>query len=228
MLLEKALEYYDAMEDDKLHAVVLSTYPSSPKHLAMYWKHGFQPRLLIAYMNKNVDQQTILETGGCDYQLQKFSINPKEQGLILEELAHFTSLVVHEGMNLESEIRMVEDLNLGDTFILRNQESSIRAYAVCHWGPGTEGGSGILYLRFVAASSEESFIHLLQSCEKQAGIKGLHNVQGGVNLGRVRAFQAMLGLNYTVKSTHLAMERKVNTRFRSWDQESDFVCDEWW
>ena len=48
---------------------------------------------------------------------------------------------VYPGLDVEREIRAVDDQRLGDTVLLRDG-SQLVGFAVCHCGAGSEAGSG--------------------------------------------------------------------------------------
>ncbi len=74
---------------------------------------------------------------------------------------------VYEGLDVQREIRAVDDQQLGDT-VLTWGGGELTGFAVCHAGPGTEAGSGKCYIKFGAVRSGKSaaqeFRHLLEAC----------------------------------------------------------------
>ena len=74
-------------------------------------------------------------------------------------------------------------------------DANLAAFAVCHWGAGTEAGSGACYVKFGAVRpgprAEENFERLLNTCESTAATHGLRLIIAGMNMGRHEAYRAM-------------------------------------
>ncbi|SCU75964.1 GCN5-related N-acetyltransferase (fragment) [Cupriavidus necator] len=56
---------------------------------------------------------------------------------------------MHEGLDVQREIHSVVEQELGDT-VLVHDACQLKAFAVCHFGSGTEAGAGTAYVKFGA------------------------------------------------------------------------------
>ena len=73
--------------------------------------------------------------------------------------------------------------------------------AVCHYGPGTEAGSGTCYIKFAAArpgaAAEQDFSRLIDACEQMALAGKLSRLVAGVNTARHEAYRQMLARGFS-------------------------------
>jgi predicted N-acetyltransferase YhbS len=125
-LLAPVLETFDGWD---LTQAGLFTFPESPKHVGLYQRHGFWPRLLTPLMAKPVTR------AGGGY--TTFS------GDALESIRGLTD-AVFPGLDLGREIRACEEQQLGDTVLVHDGDG-LAAFAVCHCGAGSEEGRGVCF-----------------------------------------------------------------------------------
>jgi GNAT superfamily N-acetyltransferase len=199
----------------------LFTFAHSPKHIALYQKYGFWPRMLTAIMARPVGGQvdSVLHA-----RFGKLSEGERER--CIADCAHLSDQI-YAGLDLEDEIRAVYRLGLGDTILLHD-DAGVEAFAICHWGAGTEGGSGTCYVKFGAVrpghGAEAGFARLLAACDTVARAESLSTVLAGVNAGREHAWRAMVGLGFRTAIQGVAMLRR---NAEGYNRPDVFALDDW-
>lgn len=216
LLLEPVLEAFDRWALDQAG---LFTFPESPKHVALYQKHGFWPRFLIPVVEKPVT------AAGADQAL--FSAIPAgERTAALAEIRGLTD-AVFGGLDLEREIAAVADQGLGDT-VLVSSEGGLAGVAVCHCGAGSEAGSGSCYVKFGAvrpgARAAAAFDRLLAACESFAAACGLDRLVAGVNTGRLDAYRRLLHRGFRIGRIGLSM--RLHPERPDFDTPKHYVLDD--
>jgi hypothetical protein len=120
-------------------------------------------------------------------------LSKDQQAETLRACRELTGLLF-DGLDLEREIRAVQQHKLGDTVLLWNA-SQLRGFAVCHYGSGTEGGDSCCYVKFAVARPgpdvAKTFERLLDACEALAAAQALPNLEAGVNLACDDAYRRM-------------------------------------
>jgi GNAT superfamily N-acetyltransferase len=182
----------------------LFTFAHSAKHHALYQKFGFWPRFLTAIMTKPVTIPIASPTGA------RFSeLPPSEQTQALESARALTGKLF-EGLDLTREIELIHRQKLGETLLLRGN-SQIEGMAVCHCGPGSEGGPDICYVKFAAVQSGRRaarlFDQLLDACEAYAAARGAKAVEAGVNTSRLEAYQRLVARGFRAQIIGVAMHK---------------------
>jgi GNAT superfamily N-acetyltransferase len=213
-LLEPTVELFDEWG---LRETGLFTFAHSPKHVALYQKFGFWPRFLTALMSK-----TLIGRGEPWIQYSGL-VEEAARARALRACRELTDSI-YEGLDVTSEIRAVQDQNLGDTVLLWEGGDSIDGFAVCHCGPNTEAGHDTCYLKFAAARSDKEFARLLEECEAFASAGGLHRLEAGMNLGRSQAYRQMLQQGFRTDMQGVAMHRPDAAGYNRPDV---FVIDDW-
>jgi GNAT superfamily N-acetyltransferase len=217
-LLEPTMDIF-AQWGTKL--VGLYTFAQSAKHVHLYQKFGFWPQFLTAIMTKPVDQNlTVSYWNGFSEMAEQ------EKNSCLKACGELTG-EIYEGLNVEREIRAVAEQKLGETVLVWDG-SRLAGFAVCHHGPGSEAGSGALYVKFGAAqpgpAAEGNFNRLLASCESFAVSKGLEKLVAGVNTGRVAAYRQMLARGFRSFIQGVAMLRSDD---QGYNRPDTYVIDDW-
>ena len=197
----------------------LFTFAQSPKHIGLYQKFGFWPRFLTAIMSKGV-------TGREASSIKYSALNEGEQDQALTACRKLTGSI-YEGLDLTSEIRSVNDQNLGETVLMWGGDS-LDAFAVCHGGEGTEAGRNTCFIKFAAVRPgpgvENEFEHLLDNCEALAAERGLGRMEAGVNLNRSQAYRQMLRRGFRTDIQGVAMHKPDSPAYNRPDA---FVVDDW-
>ena len=159
-------------------------------------------------------------------QVSRFSgLRPDEKASALKECREVTDSV-YPGLDVEREIRTVDDQQLGDTILLMDN-SQLVGFAVCHCGAGSEPGSGACYVKFAVARSdrapERHFEELLKSCENFAAMKGTR-VVAGVNTSRSQAYRSLLAQGFRTELQGVIMQRDNDAGY---NHEGVYLIDDW-
>jgi GNAT superfamily N-acetyltransferase len=201
----------------------LFTFASSTKHVSLYQKFGFWPRYLTSVMNLPVEGD--LPAGRRKW-LRFSDLAEDEKDECLKACAELTSSI-YFGLDLDREIRAVDQQNLGDT-VLTWDSGNLAGFAVCHVGQATEAGSGKCYIKFGAVRSghdaAKQFRHLLDACREFALVSGANTLVAGVNLARTDAYREMLQAGFRAGMQGLAMERNGDAGY---NRNDVFVMDDW-
>lgn len=199
----------------------LFTSPSSLKHVGLYQKFGFSPRYLTAIMGKSVN--SVVPTMRWD---RYSNLSEDEQNACLKASRRLTDLIF-EGLDLTSEIQAIEAQSLGDTVLVWD-ESELVGFAACHYGPGTEAGSGSCYVKFAAVRPDKQasryFDELLTACERFAATKGALRLVAGVNTSRQEAYKQMLQHGFRTNIFGVAMHMPNESGF---SRGGVYVLDDW-
>lgn len=199
----------------------LFTFAHSQKHAGLYQKFGFWPRFLTALMSRKIEPQR--KTSAWS----RFSEVPKDQReASLRECRKLTD-TIYEGLDISREIRAIAAQTLGDTVLLWS-DSTLVGLAACHYGPGTEGGSGVCYIKFGAVrpgpAAEQTFNKLLNACEEMAAAQGLSNLVAGVNTARHEAYRAMMVHGFHTESQGVAMHKPNEPGY---NRPGVYLIDDW-
>jgi GNAT superfamily N-acetyltransferase len=199
----------------------LFTFAHSQKHVGLYQKFGFWPRFLTAIMALPV------KPSSKPLDWRKFSELPEEQRRDCLRACQDLTNEIYEGLNVEREIRAVENQKLGDTVLLWS-DSELVGLAVCHCGAGSEAGPEACYVKFGAVrpgpNSAESFDRLLSACEALAVGKAMSKLIAGVNCGRTEAYQQMIARGFSTEIQGVTMHRPNEAGY---SEPGVFVIDDW-
>jgi GNAT superfamily N-acetyltransferase len=199
----------------------LFTFPQSPKHVWTYGKFGFHPRFLTPVM-------VIAASPGDATPWLRFGALPEGQRLQVLESVRALTERLYPGLDLSGEIRTVTARKLGDTLLLMDGDSRVAAFAVCHWGAGTEAGTGTLLVKFGAAlpgpGSEARFAALLEACIGFAASVGMTTLVAGVNTARDAAYRALQRRGFRTQFQGVTMHRPNEPGYSRPDL---FVLDDW-
>ena len=182
----------------------LFTFPHSTKHIHLYGKFGFYPRFLTALMARPAQAGEL-----PDYSRYREFIPTVRE--VCEAGARALTDGIYDGLDLTDDIRAVAAQELGDTLLLWDGPSSLAGFAVCHWGPASEAGAGVLYIKFAmvrgGAGADARFQTLLDRAGALAASVGMGAVLAGVNLGREEAYLQMKALGFRTQFQGIAMHR---------------------
>lgn len=188
----------------------LFTFSQSPKHLALYQKFDFWPRHLIGVMSKPLATREAAEP------------------LVAASVADCRELTdsIFPGLDAAVEIRSVAAQNIGETVCIAGDR--LDAYAICHYGPGSEAAPGACYIKFAAARPgagiEQRFDRLLNACEAMAATRGLERLDAGVAMERSAAYRHLLDRGWRIARTAIAMHKGNRPAFNRPDV---YVLDDW-
>lgn len=199
----------------------LFTFPQSAKHVWTYGKFGFHPRFLTAVM-------AIAAKPGATRRWLRYSALPDTQRAEIEASTRALTEQLYPGLDLGAEIRTVFARRLGDTLFLTENDSRVAAFAVCHFGPGTEAGDGNLFVKFGAAlpgpGADGRFAALLDACIDFAAGLGMTNVVAGVNTAREAAYRALQQRGFRTQLQGVTMHRPNEPGYSRPDV---FALDDW-
>jgi GNAT superfamily N-acetyltransferase len=186
----------------------LFTFSYSTKHVSLYQRYGFWPRMLTALMTKPVapDPAAAAESPAVD----------------LRAIGKLTD-AVYPGLDLTREVESVQDQGLGAVVAVGEE-----AVAICHVGPGSEAGSGHCYVKFGAArpgpDADRQFRLLLAACERVAASNGAATLVAGVSAGCDRAWAAMRESGFRPTMLGVAMHKPNDSGYHT---SENYVIDDW-
>ncbi len=217
-LLEPTLALFTAW---KTAHTGLYTFPHSPRHVGLYQKFGFSPRFLTAVMSRPVDGQDDAKAPDL-----AASVGSSEGSGVLEQCRTLTH-AIHDGLDLEREIRAVATQQLGETVLVWDS-ARLAAFAVCHLGADTEAGAGGCYVKFGAARPgpgvSDRFDRLLDACVGLARSRGLSRVDAGVSLAREEAYRAMRRAGFRTEIQGVCMHRPNEPAYH---RPGVYAIDDW-
>jgi len=195
----------------------LFTFPDSPKHQGLYHKFGFCSRFLTPLMQKAINN-----SGEKNFEMFS-SFHGDERDSVLQKASDLTNSL-HPGLDLSSEIQLVDDLKLGETVLLFEQ-SKLIGFAICQSGADTEAGEGRCYVKFGAVRSPgRDFNDLLSACESYGTQRGASALEAGVNLSHDKAFDIMLRRGFQIMFIGVAMQKPNEPAH---NRSENFVMDDW-
>jgi hypothetical protein len=128
---------------------------------------------------------------------------------------------------VSGEVNAVATQQLGDTVLLW-RDARLVGLAVCHFGPGTEAGSGTCYVKFGATRpgppAGQDFDRLVKACEEMASKSGLSRLAAGVNAARHEAYRVMLERNFRTDLQGVAMHRPNEAGY---NRPGVYLIDDW-
>jgi N-acetylglutamate synthase-like GNAT family acetyltransferase len=199
----------------------LYTFAQSPKHVGLYYKHGFHPRFLTPVMGNRVHP----EANADDW--KRFSEVPESgRDGLLEEVRAVTN-AMYPGLDITDEMLTVAERDLGDTVLLEDA-GSVAGVAVCHAGPGTEAGKDVCYIKFggvaPTAGAAERFTHLLHAVEAYAASRELEFLLAGVNTAREEAYKILLERGFKTRMQGVVMH---SPNVAGYSTPGSYVIDDW-
>jgi GNAT superfamily N-acetyltransferase len=213
----------DLFERWRIRHAGLFTFANSAKHVSLYQKFGFWPRFLTSVMELPVDS----ESASVSTRWAQFSdLSVGDKQLCVQACRKLTDSI-YEGLDVEREIRAVDQQRLGDT-VLTWGGGELAGFAVCHAGPGTEAGSGNSYIKFGAVRSgpkaAQEFHRLLDAGREFARSRGAGKLAAGVNLARLDAYREMLKAGFRTTMQGVAMQLNADPGYNRPDV---FLMDDW-
>jgi predicted N-acetyltransferase YhbS len=226
-LIRATQEFFD---ENKTTLQGVMTYPTSPKHLALYHKFGYQPKYLTAVMSRPLDRgaprpATKLAKGPLT--IRRFST--------LEETKKKASLVrfhkitngICRGMDLAKEVEIVDGLALGDTLLLERGRDLI-GFAIVHTPGVSEAPTGALYVKYLAIDPPQKRVeHLEQfvaAVEDFGHDLGVQRVILPVYLRYWLAYSTLVRCGY---QTDFTMVRMQKGKQEDYEDPTHLVLDDW-
>jgi GNAT superfamily N-acetyltransferase len=220
-LMEPVVAMFDRWQVD--HAA-LFTFPHSVKHIGLYQKFGFRPRMLTLVLEKSLapndqpDDEPVWSAYG--------DLDANAQRAVRSSCRNLTDHI-HAGLDVTPEMESVHRQGLGDTVLLWEGDD-LAGFAVCHSGAGSEAGSSTCYVKFAAAAGGDDstgrFVRILRSAEAFARGAGAVRMVAGVNAARREAYEIMLAAGYGLFRSGIAMHRPNQPGYC---RPGVFVIDDW-
>jgi GNAT superfamily N-acetyltransferase len=200
----------------------LYTFATSAKHIALYQKFGFWPRDLVAAMSKEVGKPTRATQGEITL-LSEVAADDREG---LYGACRDVTNASFEGLDVIREIRAVAEQRLGD-LVLVWERSKLVGFAVCHIGPGTEGGSGVCYVKFAALQPDAGtqMPRMLGAIDTLACSRGASKIRIGVNVARREAFSYLRASGFRTEMLGVAMES--GDASSGYNRTGVYILDDW-
>lgn len=221
-LLDETMPFFDRW--GVTHAG-LFTFPQSPKHLSLYQSYGFQPRFLTPVLAKPLSATG--PAGKSEGGRWGTVRDAADVEVLVAACARVTD-ATYAGLDVTREIEAVVTQKLGDTVVVLDDAGGADAFAVCHIGPGSEGGTGTCFVKFGAAlpgpGADARFGRLLAACEAFAVEQGAQAVVAGVNTSRRSAHQALLDRGYKPQMVGVTMHKPDESAYHD---PSAWVIDDW-
>lgn len=199
----------------------LFTFAQSPKHVHLYGKFGFHARFLTAIMARPVSPNAAFGAA-----VRHVALSAGDRAAAEAATAALTD-AIYPGLDLSSEIDTVARLGLGDTMLLYDG-SRLTGFAICHYGPTSEAGAGMCYVKFGAveggAGAEGRLAALLDAAAALAASVGMTAVLAGVNLAREETYRTMKALGFRTQFQGVAMHRDNVPGF---GRPGAYVLDDW-
>ena len=210
----------------------LATYPTSPKHLALFHKFGYKPKQLTAIMSRALERGApragpSSRPARAPLGARKFSTLEEARKKVVLARAHRIAGGLCRGMDLSKEIEIVDGLALGDTLILE-RDRDVVGFAIYHVPGVSEAPAGALYVKFLGleapASRPEHLEQAVSALEEMAQELGLARVILPVYLGRWLAYSTLVRCGYQIDVT---LVRMLKGKGVDHEDESHLVLDDW-
>ena len=210
----------------------LVTYPTSPKHLALFHKFGYKPKSLTAIMSRAVDRGPTrtpapARTARVQLGARKFSTLEEARKKVALARVHRIVSGISRGMDLSKEVEIVDGLALGDTLLLE-RERDIVGVAVYHVPGVSEAPAGALYVKFLAIDGPgrrpEHLEQFVTALEDVALELGLTRVILPVYLRYWVAYSTLVKCGYQIDFTLVRMQKGKG---EDYEDEAQLVLDDW-
>ena len=222
----------DFFDENKatLHGTV--TYPTSPKHLALFHKFGYKPKALTAVMSRALDRspgRPVAPKPPLKSALTVRRYSALEETRKKTALARFHRLTnaVCRGMDLSKEVEIVDGLALGDTLLLE-RGSDLVGFAVYHTPGVSEAPTGSLYVKFLAIDPRHRKVeHLEQfvtAIEELAQEQGVPRVILPVYVRYWLAYSTLVRCGYQIDFTMVRMQKG---KPEDYENPADLLLDDW-
>jgi GNAT superfamily N-acetyltransferase len=199
----------------------LFTFAQSAKHVALYQKFGFHARFLTAIMTSPARQ-----TGPVPGASRFSALSGAEKVAALTASREVTESL-YPGLDLSEEIATVDEQGLGDTVLLEGS-GGLAAFAICHYGPRSEAGAELCFIKFGAVrtspSAEQDYDRLLDACEALALSVGMPALMAGANLARHEAYQYLVARGFRTAIQGVTMHQRNEPGYC---RPGVYIIDDW-
>jgi GNAT superfamily N-acetyltransferase len=229
--LIRAVQEFFEENKATVHGAV--TYPTSPKHLALFHKFGYKPKSLTAVMSRALDRAagrpvaTKAPMAKGSLAVRRFSELEETKKKAALARFHRVTNAICRGMELAKEVEIVDGLALGDTLLLERGAELI-GFAVYHAPGVSEAPTGSLYVKYLAIDPRHRKVeHLEQfvaAVEDLALEQGLSRVILPVYLRYWLAYSTLVKCGYQVDFTMVRMQKG---KPEDYEDPADLVLDDW-
>src|SRR5213596_1819028 len=226
-LIRATQEFFD---ENKTTLQGVMTYPTSPKHLALYHKFGYRPKALTALMSRVLDRNaprpaTKLARGPLAVRrFSQIEETMKKAGLAR---VHRITNALYRGLDVAKEVEIVDGLALGDTLLLERGRDLV-GFAVVHTPGVSEAPFGTLYVKYMAVDPAQKRVeHLEQfvaAVEDLGHELGVQRVALPVYLRYWLAYSTLVRCGYQVDFTMLTMQKGKQ---EDYEDPTHLVLDDW-
>jgi len=215
VLMDAAVAQLDAWQ---LVHTGLFTFPDSPRHLGLYQGFGFWPRTLTAVMARPVQAQSAPPAS-------RFSLSTEPDHLLAACAA--LGQANAPGLDVSAEMAAVHAQGLGESLVLQGAQGRAEGFAVCHFGPRSEAGAGVCYVKCAAvlpgAGAEARFARLIAACDGLARDHGQQRLLAGVNTARLGAYRWLLAQGFRSEILGITLHRGE----AHYDHSEIWLLDDW-
>lgn len=227
-LIRAAEEFF---EENHVALRGLVTYPTSPKHLALYHKFGYRPKGLTALMSRPVDRGPARAAAGragrVPLGVRRYStLEETRKKAAVARIARITNGICR-GLNLAKEIEIVDGLALGDTLLLERGRDVV-GFAVVHTPGVSEAPTGTCYVKILAIDPRERrselLVEFVGAVESLAQEVGVQRVILPVYLRYWAAYSTLVQCGYQIDFTMVRMQRG---KLEDYEDPAHLVLDDW-
>jgi predicted N-acetyltransferase YhbS len=227
-LIRAVQEFFDENKAT-LHGAV--TYPHSAKHLAIFHKFGYRPKLLTAVMSRALDRPgtrpVLAKPARGSLSVRRFSsLEETKKKAALARFHRLTNAIIR-GLDLAKEVEIVDGLALGDTLLLERGAELI-GFAVYHTPGVSEAPTGSLYVKYLAIDRRhrkvEHLEQFISAIEDLAQEHGLPRVILPVYLRYWLAYSTLVRCGYQVDFTMVRMQKG---KPEDYEDPADLLLDDW-
>ena len=184
----------------------LFTFPHSAKHICLYQKFGFWPRYLAAVLSKPTGAAPASATH------TRLSALPAAERRDAIMACRDLCDALYAGLDLTDDIEALLEQGIGDVLLVRGDAAdrgTIVAFALCHFGEGSEAGTPGLLVKFGAArpgpEASRSFTRLFDAVESLAVDVSASRISTVVDFSHKETFRSLMARNFRVDFTGLSM-----------------------
>lgn len=203
--------------------VGLFTFPESATHLRLYQQFGFWPRHPTPILAKPVDAAAAAASGAAGA-ISLLGATRDRAALVAECRALADASFA--GLDLTREIDCVLD-GRGDVLLLADK-SRLDGFAICHTGPGSEGGTRSVYVKFALVrpgdGAPQRFERLVAAAEDFARARQVPQLSLGLSTGRHHAYRLLVERGYRTQLMGVMLHRPWA---EAYDGPDNFIIDDW-
>lgn len=207
------------------------TYPTSPKHLALYHKFGYRPKGLVAITSRALERRDsrlpVSRPAKAALTVRRFaSLEETKKKAALARFHRITNAICR-GMDVGKEVEIVDGLALGDTVLLERGRELV-GFAIYHTPGVSEAPLGALYVKFLAIDPQQKRVevleHFVTALEELGQELGVQRVILPVYTRYWTAYSTLLRGGYQVDFTMLRLQRGKQ---EDYEDPSHLVLDDW-